>query len=135
MVLVDANVLLDWLTGDPRWHAWSTEQLDRHGMAGGLAVNPLIFAEVAMTFSSAEQLDAALPAARFARLALPYGAAFRAGHAFREYRRAGGERRSPMPDFYIGAHAAVAGLPLLTRDVRRYRTYFPDVRLIAPPAA
>ena len=135
MVLVDANVLLDWLTGDPAWQAWSIDQLDRHDKADGLAINPLIFAEVAMSYSSAEQLEAALPAARFARLTLPYEAAFRAGHAFGEYRRAGGERRSPMPDFYIGAHAAVTGLPLLTRDARRYRTYFPEVRLITPPGA
>ena len=131
MVLVDSNVLIDVLTDDPVWEAWSSGQLTRLGNTRQLAINPLIFAEIAMAYPDEAQLDAALPAT-LVRLPLPYNAAFMAGRAFLEYRRRGGTRRSPLPDFYIGAHAAAEGHTIVTRDAARYRTYFPDVTVIAP---
>ena len=131
MVLVDSNVLIDVLTDDPVGHEWSSEQLTRLGNSRQLAITPLIFAEVAMAYRDQAQLDAALPAT-LVRLPLPYSAAFLAGRAFLQYRRRGGTRRSPLPDFYIGAHAAVEGHSIVTRDAVRYRTYFPDVTVIAP---
>jgi hypothetical protein len=131
MVLVDANVLLDIMTSDPQWFEWSAGRMER-ALAQGLAINPVIYAELAAGFRKQEELNAALALAELERLALPYEAGFRAGRAFVEYRRRGGDRRLPLPDFFIGAHAETAGLTLLTRDVARYRTYFPKVRLIAP---
>ncbi len=131
MILVDSNVLIDVLTGDPVWQKWSSEQLTRLGNTMQLAINPLIFAEVAIEYRDQSQLEAALPAT-LVRLPLPYSAAFMAGRAFLEYRRRGGTRRSPLPDFYIGAHAAAEGHAIVTRDASRYRTYFPDVTVIAP---
>lgn len=131
MVLVDANVLLDIITADPQWFAWSAEKLER-AVKQGLAINAVIYAEFAASFRREEELEEALALAELERLVLPYEAAFRAGHAFVEYRRKGGSRRSPLPDFFIGAHAEVEGLTLLTRDAARYRTYFPKLKLIAP---
>jgi predicted nucleic acid-binding protein len=131
MVLVDANVLLDIITSDPQWFAWSAEKLER-SLAQGLAINPVIYAELAVGFRKEEELEGALDFGDLERLDLPYDAAFRAGHAFVEYRRKGGTRRSPSPDFFIGAHAEVEGLTLLTRDAARYRPYFPKLKLIAP---
>jgi predicted nucleic acid-binding protein len=131
-VLVDSNVLLDVATNDPVWLAWSVSALEAAANSASLVINPLIYAEVSVAFRRIEELEAALPAARFRREALPYEAAFLAGKAFLQYRRRSGARRSPLPDFYIGAHAAVAGFQLLTRDASRYRTYFPSVALIAP---
>lgn len=130
--LVDSNVILDVLTGDTEWLDWSAAALARQADAGPLVVNPLIYAEVAARFDRIEDLEAALPADYFLRQPLPWEAAFLAGRSFIRYRRKGGQRRSPLPDFYIGAHALVGGLTLLTRDPRRYRTYFPALRLIAP---
>ncbi len=131
MILVDSNVLIDVLTDDPVWEEWSSEQLTRLGNTRQLAINPLIFAEIAMAYADQGQLDAALPAS-LVRLPLPYSTGFMAGRAFIEYRRRGGTRRSPLPDFYIGAHAAAEGHTIVTRDAARYRTYFPDVTVIAP---
>lgn len=131
-VLVDSNVLIDVLHPDPNWFAWSREQIERGLMAGSLAINPLIYAEVGAYFRTLAELDEALPETAYRRLALPWKAGFLAGQAFRDYRRQGGTRSSPLPDFYIGAHAQTTGLTLLTRDARRYRTYFPELRLIAP---
>ena len=131
MILVDSNVLIDVLTNDPVWQEWSSEQLTRLGNTRQLAINPLIFAEIAIAYPDEAQLDAALPVT-LVRLPLPYTAAFMAGRAFLEYRRRGGTRRSPLPDFYIGAHAAAEGHTIVTRDAARYRTYFPDVAMIAP---
>jgi predicted nucleic acid-binding protein len=131
MVLVDANVVLDIVTADPQWLTWSTEKLER-GLTQGLAINPVIYAELAAGFLNEGELEAALEFPDLKRLALPYAAAFRAGRAFVEYRRQGGNRRSPLPDFFIGAHAEVEGMTLLTRDAARYRTYFPKLKLIAP---
>lgn len=131
-VLVDSSVLLDVATEDPRWFPWSSRALERAAERSVLVVNPLIWAEVSVGFDRIEDLDAAIPAALFRRDPLPYEAGFLAGKAFLAYRRRGGLRSTPLPDFYIGAHAAIAGHRLLTRDVARYRTYFPKVELIAP---
>jgi predicted nucleic acid-binding protein len=130
--LVDSNVLLDILTEDEQWLDWSAAMLDAVSDAGPLFINPIIYAEVSAHFDSVEALDAALPAQFCRRLDLPWAAAFLAGKAYLQYRRRGGARMALMPDFYIGAHAAVAGLTLLTRDALRYRQYFPTLRLIAP---
>ena len=132
ITLVDSNVILDLVTDDPKWAQWSAEALSRAADESALAINPLIFAEVSIRFRTVEELEQILPSREFDRLELPYAAAFLAGKAFLSYRRRGGQRSAPLADFYIGAHAAVAGLRLLTRDPRRYRTYFPTVDLIAP---
>ncbi len=131
-VLVDSNVLLDVLTEDPHWFNWSAAALEAAADDSRLAVNPLIYAEVSIGFERIEDLDEALPSSLLARLPLPWPAAFLAGKCFLAYRRAGGQRRSPLPDFYIGAHAAVEGMHLLTRDPARYRAYLPRLELIAP---
>lgn len=131
-VLVDSNVLLDILTDDPVWFAWSAAQVERLANDHVLAVNPIIYAEVSVGFDRIEDLEEALPRDVFVRLALPWEAAFAAGKCFLAYRRRRGERPLALPDFYIGAHSAVAGLILLTRDARRYRSYFPSLRVVAP---
>ena len=131
-VLVDTNVLLDVATNDPAWGDWSASALADAADEGVLVINPLIHAEASGSYRRIEDLEAALPADLFRRDHLPYEAAFLAGKCFAEYRKRGGGGRSPLPDFYIGAHAAVAGFRLLTRDAARYRTYFPTVPIIAP---
>ncbi len=131
-VLIDANVLLDVITEDARWLDWSAQALERAGERYRLVINPVIYAEVSIRYSRIEALDAALPKASFDREAIPYEAAFLAGKAFLDYRQRGGTKRSPLPDFFIGAHAAVAGYQLMTRDATRYRSYFPRLSLIAP---
>jgi predicted nucleic acid-binding protein len=131
-VLVDSNVLLDVATNDPVWGDWSAEALERTADASILVINPLVYAEVSIGFDSIEDLEAALPVDLYRREELPYEAGFLAGKCFLRYRRAGGHKRSPLPDFYIGAHAAVAGYRLLTRDATRYQTHFPNLGLIAP---
>ena len=130
--LADSNVLLDVLTQDDEWLDWSADRLTDAASMGGIIINPIIYAEVAAGFNRVEDLDDALPVEYYRRVPLPWEAAFLAGQCFVKYRRQGGARRSPLPDFYIGAHAAVSGLTLLTRDARRYRTYFPTLRIIAP---
>jgi predicted nucleic acid-binding protein len=131
-ILVDSSVILDILTEDENWFAWSAETLADCAKSNILAVNPIIYAEVSIGFEKVEELDAALPLNYFRRLPLPWEAAFLAGKCFLDYRRKGGLKRSPLPDFYIGAHAEVSGMTLLTRDFSRYHTYFPDLRIIAP---
>jgi len=131
-VLVDSNVLLDIVTNDPRWQRWSAAALEAAANEATLVVTPLIYAEVSIAYRKIEDVEAVLPSDVFRREALPYEAAFLAGKAFLQYRKRGGARRAPLPDFYIGAHAAVAGFRLLTRDDTRYRTYFPSVELISP---
>jgi len=131
-VLVDSNVLLDIATSDPTWLEWSTRALALAAEQAPLVINPLIYAEVSIAYRRIEDMENALPSHAFRRDSLPYEAAFLAGKAFLRYRKRGGARRAPLPDFYIGAHAAVAGFRLLTRDDTRYKTYFPSVRLIAP---
>lgn len=124
--------MLDVLTEDPEWSAWSAQALAECAERSALAINPLIYAEVSIRFDRIEELEDALPEEHFLRLSLPWEAAFLAGKCFVRYRRRSGPRRSPLPDFYIGAHAAVAGLALLTRDATRYRTYFSGLEIIAP---
>jgi predicted nucleic acid-binding protein len=131
-VLVDSNVWLDVLEEDARWFAWSSRQLSRCAERSELYINPVIYAEVSIGFDAIETLEAALPATFVRREPLPWEAAFLAGKCFLRYRREGGARRSPLPDFFIGAHASVQGMVLLTRDATRYRTYFPKLALIAP---
>jgi len=133
-VLVDSNILIDIATDDPVWGDWSGRALAQAGQGARLVINPLIYAEVSVTHTRIETLDALLPEAVFAREPLPWAAGFLAGKAFLSYRRRGGARSSPLPDFYIGAHAAVRGYRLLTRDRGRYESYFPRVELIAPTA-
>jgi predicted nucleic acid-binding protein len=129
---VDSNVLLDVTTSDPAWGEWSEAQLATAARRGPVALNPIVYAELAAGFTTAAEVEGVFPASLLARLDLPFAAAWLAGRAHLRYRRAGGVRRSPLPDFYIGAHAQVAGMALLTRDASRYRTYFPGVELIAP---
>jgi len=131
-VLVDSNVLLDVLTEDSRWYSRSSARLAAVAEDHTLVINPVVYAEVSIGFARIEDVDAAVPAEFFRREALPWEAAFLAGKCFLRYRRSGGSRRSPLPDFYIGAHAAVRGIPLLTRDAARYRTYFPRLELVLP---
>lgn len=132
VVLVDSNVLLDIVTNDPVWGDWSSRALERTADEAILVINAVIYAEVSIGFGAIEDLEDAVPVDLYRREALPYEAGFLAGKCFLRYRRGGGLKRSPLPDFYIGAHAAVAGYRLLTRDATRYRTYFPGLVLIAP---
>jgi len=128
--LVDTNVLLDVITHDKVWSSWSERALRTAAEHSTLAINPIIFAEVSMKFARIEDADAAL--ADFAREPLPYEAAFLSGKAFLAYRKRGGAKRPPMPDFYVGAHAVIGSMQLLTRDAARYQAYFPGLTLIAP---
>lgn len=132
--LVDSNVLLDVMTLDPKWSAWSGETIARVADRERIVLNAIVYAEISVRFTRIEDLEDALPASIIEREAIPYEAAFLAGKAFAAYRNRGGARSSTLPDFFIGAHAAVAGHRLLTRDPKRYRTYFPSVSLIAPDA-
>jgi predicted nucleic acid-binding protein len=134
-VLVDSNVILDIFTETEPWFSWSSEALALAASRDRLIINPIIYAEVSVHFEDIADYDETLSAAEFEREALSYDAAFLAGKAFVRYRRDGGSRRSPLPDFFIGAHALVRGHDLLTRDATRYRTYFPAVTLIAPAAS
>ena len=128
-------MLLDVITSDEQWADWSAEQIAAAMDSGRGVINPLIYAGVSVGYETIEELDELLPATDYEREPLPYVAGFAAGKAYLRYRRSGGDKRSPMPDFYIGAHAAIAGYRLLTRDVRRYRTYFPTIEIIAPPSS
>lgn len=132
VTLVDSNVLLDVLTTDPIWGRWSETALADGRDQGSLVINPIVYAEVSVRFAEIEELDAALPASDFLREDLPYAGGFLAGKAYVAYRRQSGAKRSPIADFYIGAHAAVCGYQLLTRDAARYRTYFPKLAVVAP---
>ena len=131
-ILVDSNILLDVVTEDPKWFEWSSTMLGLHAEQSVLVINPIVYAEVSIGFDSIEELENALPPRVFRRDELPWEAAFLAGKCFLAYRRRGGRRSAPLPDFYIGAHAAVRGMTVLTRDARRYKTYFPKLDLIAP---
>ncbi len=132
MVLVDTNVLLDVLQDDPRWAEWSQQQLESTRLTDRLAINAVIYAELSIAFVRIEELEAVVSEAALAVEAMPREALFLAGKAFLNYRRARGARPGVLPDFFIGAHAAVMKWPLLTRDVRRYRRYFPTLKLISP---
>jgi predicted nucleic acid-binding protein len=131
-VLFDTNVLLDIATADATWLGWSEGRVRYAAAQGPILINPIIYAELAPAFATQADLDRWLDPAVFQRLPLPYAAGWMAAQAFVTYRRAGGIKSSPLPDFYIGAHAAAEGLTLATRDAERYRTYFPSVALITP---
>jgi predicted nucleic acid-binding protein len=131
-VLVDSNILLDIGTNDPNWSQWSEEALTQCAEYTTLIINPIIYAEVSIGYTSIEALDAAVPSTIYQRRPLPWEAGFLAGKCFLLYRRRGGLRTSPMPDFYMGAHAAVERLALLTRDAERYSNYFPKVPILHP---
>ncbi|MCX5649641.1 MAG: type II toxin-antitoxin system VapC family toxin [Planctomycetota bacterium] len=131
-MMVDANVLLDVLTEDPAWFEWSSRSLQECAENHILVINPIIYAEVSIGFDRIEDLDAALPERTVERRPIPLEAAFLAGKCFLKYRESGGLRQSTLPDFFIGAHAAVEKMALLTRDASRYRTYFPRLRLLSP---
>jgi predicted nucleic acid-binding protein len=131
-VLVDSNVLLDVATNDARWGDWSARAMAECADQFTLIINPIIYAEVSAGFTSIEALNAALPPASYSREPLPWEAGFLAGKCFLRYRKRGGLRNSPLPDFYIGAHAAIERLALLTRDVARYRSYFPKLDILGP---
>lgn len=130
--MFDSNVLLDIVTADARWMEWSVEQFRRLAKNAPVLINPIIYAEIAPAFDSQAALDHWLRPQHFRRLPLPYEAGFRASRAFLDYRLRGGGKSSPLPDFYIGAHAETAGFTLVTRDRSRYQTYFPDLKILAP---
>lgn len=130
--LIDANVLLDIATADPTWMTWSQEQIRAAAGRGAVYVNPIIYAELAPAFATLQDLDRWLDPSLFQRVPLPYEAAWLAAQAFVKYRKGGGVRIAPLPDFYIGAHAEVERLTLVSRDAARYKTYFPSVVLVAP---
>ena len=131
-VLIDSNVLLDLITEDRQWFAWSYTTITDAAEHSRLIINPIVYAEISVRYSSIEDLNAAIPTTMVDREPIPYEAAYLAGKAFSIYRKRGGKKRSTLPDFFIGAHASVAGYTLLTRDATRYRTYFPRLALIAP---
>lgn len=133
--LVDSSVLIDVLADDPVWADWSIDQLEKQGQRGPLVINPLILAEISSRYERADDLEAALAGLPLVREHLPWDAAYLAGQAFRVYRLGDGVKTSPMPDFYIGAHALVRGMCLLTRDVKRYRRYFPRLSIVGPEDA
>jgi hypothetical protein len=132
VTFVDTNVLLDLFTDDPVWANWSLARLDGAAMRGPLVINEVVYAELSVRFAAVESLDGVLEEAGVVLTSSPRAALFLAGKVFARYRAAGGGRNGVLPDFFIGAHAAVSGLPLLTRDTGRYRSYFPTVELIAP---
>lgn len=134
MLLVDTNVLLDLVTDDPDWSEWSLARLEEAALAGPILINDVVYAETSLRYERIEDLDAMIALAGIEMATTPRAALFLAGKAFKRYRAAGGTRTGVLPDFFIGAHAAVEGLPLLTRDASRYRSYYPNIRLIAPPA-
>jgi predicted nucleic acid-binding protein len=132
MTLIDSNVLLDVFTDDPQWREWSEENILLAAGRGDIAINPVVYAEIAPAFRTSATLDRALGKLDLLHLPLPYEAGWPAAQAFLAYRKRGGTKRSPLPDFYIGAHAYVENLTLLTRDSTRYRTYFPKLALVHP---
>jgi len=132
MLLVDTNVLVDVLQNDPQWADWSIAQLRAQAQLHALVINPVIYAELSLSFSTFEALDRAVATMELALHEVPRPALFLAGKAYLQYRRRGGAKAQVLPDFFIGAHAAVEGWPLLTRDASRFRTYFPRLEVIAP---
>ena len=132
MTLVDTNVLLDLVTDDQEWAAWSIEQLEAASLRGRLLINDVVYAELSVRYSRIEDLDSFLDTAGLEFAAIPRPALFLAGKVFTRYRKSGGTRTGVLPDFFISAHAAVSDLPLLTRDIGRYHTYFPSLTLITP---
>jgi predicted nucleic acid-binding protein len=135
VTLVDTNVLLDLVTNNVEWADWSQRQLEAAAVRGPILINDVVYAELSVGYLRKEEVDAVLTAGEIELAPMPREALFLAGKVFQRYRTGGGVRTGVLPDFFIGAHAAVARLPLVTRDVRRYRTYFPTIELLAPPQA
>lgn len=133
--LVDSNVLLDILTEDPDWYEWSSRAIASAASIGEVNINPIVYSEISLAFDTVDALDATIDATVLRRMPLPWASGFLAARAHQAYRRRGGSRESTLPDFFIGAHAQVSNLTLITRDARRYRTAFPELRLIAPGIA
>jgi len=131
-ILVDSNVILDIVTEDPKWFQWSSETLANYASSHILVINPIIYAEVSIGFKRIEEVDEVLPMTYFRRVQISWEAAFLAGKCFLKYRKKGGRKHSTLPDFFIGAHATITGMSLMTRDVSRYQTYFPKLKLISP---
>ena len=131
-VLIDSNIILDIFTQDKNWYEWSSNTLAEYAESEVLCINPIIYSEVSIGFERIEDLEEALPVSFFQRESIPYEAAFLAGKCFVDYRKRGGKKHAPLPDFYIGAHAAVMGWSLMTRDMGRYATYFPSLSLVTP---
>ncbi len=131
-ILVDSNVILDIVTEDEKWFPWSSQALAKYAETHTLVINPIIYAEVSVGFDRIEDVEEVLPSAFFRRDPIPWEAAFLAAKSFLAYRRRRGKKISTLPDFFIGAHAAVVGIPLLTRDIARYRTYFPKLKIVTP---
>jgi len=131
-VLIDSNVLLDIFTEDKKWFSWSSETLSEYSEHELLYINPIIYSEISVGFLRIEELEEALPSNYINRDDIPYEAAFLAGKCFLKYRKSGGKKHTPLPDFYIGAHAAVRGWSIITRDKGRYKTYFPTLDIITP---
>jgi len=131
-ILVDSNIILDIVTEDPEWFRWSSETVANYADTNVPVINPIIYAEVSVGFERIEEVEEVLSSTNFRRSQLPWEAAFLAGKCFLKYRKRGGRKRSPFPDFFIGAHATIRGMTLMTRDVSRYRTYFPKLSLITP---
>ncbi|MFZ1643153.1 MAG: type II toxin-antitoxin system VapC family toxin [Candidatus Contendobacter sp.] len=132
MILVDTNVILDVIEEDPAWADWSQAQLDRAALQGALLINPVIYAELSIAFHRIEELEVMVSEAGLIVESIPREALFLAGKAFLQYRRQKGTKRGVLPDFFIGAHASVLGIPLLTRDAGKYAGYFPQATLITP---
>jgi predicted nucleic acid-binding protein len=133
LILVDTNVLLDIATNDPNWADWSIEQLDAAAVRGLVVINAVVYSEFSVGYDRIEEVERLLKDVDIGWADVPREALFLAGKAFQQYRRQGGSRTGVLPDFFIGAHAAVSGMTLLTRDPARYRSYFPKVGLISPP--
>lgn len=131
-IFIDSNVILDLFLDDPNWAQWSETTLEHYARHGRLYISPVVYSEISIGFERIEDLEQAVAAAGFQMVPIPREALFLAGKAFMAYRQRSGRKSSPLPDFYIGAQAAVIGLPLMTRDVARYRTYFPSLKLIHP---
>ncbi len=131
-ILVDSNIILDVFLDDPNWADWSESKLEKFSSITKLFINPVVYTEVSVGFKRIEELESALNRADFQMLEIPKEALFLAGKAFLKYRKNRGTKRSPLPDFYIGAHAAILEMDLITRDESRYRTYFPTIKLISP---
>ncbi len=135
VILVDSNILLDIITDDPVWYDWSLSQLDSATFLGSLYINDVVYTEISVRYNKIEHLDNMLAETGISILSIPRPALFLAGKVFVQYRKAGGTRTGVLPDFFIGAHAAVSNLSVLTRDTKRFQSYFKSIKLISPPAA
>jgi predicted nucleic acid-binding protein len=131
-LMVDSNVLIDIFNKDSVWFDWSSSTIERYAEQVRFTINPIIYAEISASFKKIEELEDALPESYFTKEPIPWEAAFLAAKVFIQYRKNGGKKDSNLPDFLIGAHAAVRGIPLITRDTKHYKTYYPHIELISP---